>query len=276
MASEPPTHPDRQLHDERLDLLHRVNRLTDRPLTFLAFVWLGITVLELTVGLSPAFELAATTIWVLFVLDFVIEFLIAPRKDDYLREHWFIALSLVLPALRGLRLFGALRLTRLARFGRTFSLLKLISSVNRSLGAIAETLGRRGITYVIVITVVITFAGAAGMARFESPEAVAAVGQTEAGGLANYGEALWWTAMIMTTLGSQYWPVTLEGRLLGWLLSLYALSIFGYITASIASHFIASDKGSGAGENEKLREEIADLRLGVARLTRLLERRDGG
>jgi hypothetical protein len=28
----------------------------------------------------------------------------------------------------------------------------------------------------------------------------------------SYGDALWWTATIITTLGSQYWPATAAGR----------------------------------------------------------------
>ena len=50
-------------------------------------------------------------------------------------------------------------------------------------------------------------------------------------GLRSYWDAVWWTAMIMTTIGSDYWPKTTEGRLLALLLSVYAFSIFGYITA---------------------------------------------
>jgi len=43
------------------------------------------------------------------------------------------------------------------------------------------------------------------------------------GGPYSCGEALWWTAMIMTTMGSQYWPQTIEGRMLCVFLALYAL-----------------------------------------------------
>lgn len=34
------------------------------------------------------------------------------------------------------------------------------------------------------------------------------------GGIDSYGTALWWTAMILTTMGSDYWPKTAEGRIL--------------------------------------------------------------
>ena len=33
-----------------------------------------------------------------------------------------------------------------------------------------------------------------------------------------------------------------EGKILGWLLSLFGLGVFGYLTASLASHFIERDR----------------------------------
>ena len=85
-------------------------------------------------------------------------------------------------------------------------------------------------------------------------------------GLADYGTAVWWTTMIMTTLGSQYWPVTLEGRILCIVLSLFAFTIFGYITASLATFFVGQDAANnkteiaGAAQINELKSEIIKLR----------------
>ena len=104
----------------------------------------------------------------------------------------------------------------------------------RALGA---SMGRRGFGYVIALTLLVTFAGAAGMYAFEKESPA---------GLHTFGEALWWTAMIMTTKGSQYWPITVEGRVLCVFLSLYAFAVFGYLTATLATYFIGRDAESGS------------------------------
>ena len=65
------------------------------------------------------------------------------------------------------------------------------------------------------LTLLVTFVGAAGMFAFEQ----------DAGGIDTYGEALWWTAMLMTTLGSEHWPQTGEGRVLCFFLALYAFAV---------------------------------------------------
>ncbi|MBV8725345.1 MAG: two pore domain potassium channel family protein [Candidatus Eremiobacteraeota bacterium] len=76
--------------------------------------------------------------------------------------------------------------------------------------------------------------------------------------------------MIMTTLGSDYFPHTAPGRLLCFLLSVFAFSIFGYITAAVASYFInkdADDKRSPIASEEQLKKilvEIATLRSELA------------
>ena len=86
------------------------------------------------------------------------------------------------------------------------------------------------------------------------------------GGLNDYGKALWWTSMILTTMGSEYWPRTLEGRLLCIILALYAFAVFGYVTATIATYFIGQDAAAndtdiaGTGQIELLRKEIREVR----------------
>jgi voltage-gated potassium channel len=267
------------LHNERWELLQHIDSFTEKPLIALSFVWLGLLILDFTTGLGPFLQTAVNVIWALFVVDFVIELIIAPRKLDYLQRNWLTAISLVLPALRLLRIVRVVRVLRAARAARSLSLIRVVSSLNRGMRALGKTLGRRGIGYVVALTVLITFGGAAGMYAFENPQALAMAGVVDQAqpsvGLGSYGEAVWWTAMIMTTLGSEYWPVTVEGRVLGWLLSLYAFAVFGYITATIASFFVGQDAEPGAtgGDTAALRDEIAALRqelraLGVQRDSR--------
>lgn len=61
-------------------------------------------------------------------------------------------------------------------------------------------------------------------------------------GFQDYGTALWWTAMLLTTMGSEYWPRTPEGRILCLLLATYAFAVFGYVTAAIAAYFVGKDR----------------------------------
>lgn len=278
--ADPESTETMDIHQERWELLRQINEFTERPLIALAFVWLILLIIDLTNGLNAPLQWLSYAIWTLFVLDFVMEILIAPDKPTYLRSNWLTAVALLLPALRILRIFRAVRLLRAARTLRSLNLVRLVTSLNRGMRAVARTLGRRGVDYVIAVTIIVTFAGAAGMFFFERSGVMVAEGR----GFEHYGDALWWTAMIMTTLGSDYWPQTAEGRILSWLLSLYAFAVFGYITATIASYLIDSPSseertspaiGVETTESVTLRQEIAVLQQQIAALTAQLEAQAG-
>lgn len=230
------------LKEERWGLLQEVNAFLDRPLIALSFTWLILMILDFTEGLSPILMTVFNIIWGLFILDFGLELWIAPNRLEYVKRNWLTAISIMLPAFRVLQAFRAFQFLRLARFGSSVSLMRLVTSIRRGMGAINQTLGKRGFGYVIALTTIVVFAGAAGMAHFENQETLRQAGYTNIHGFRSYGDALWWTAMIMTTMGSEYWPKTPEGRLLCWILALYSFTVFGYITATLASHFIQNDQ----------------------------------
>jgi voltage-gated potassium channel len=253
------------LERERGEILARLEDWLEWPMLALGLAWLALLVVELTRGLSPLLETLSTVIWVVFVADFALKLLLAPRKLDYLKSNWLTLVALALPALRVLRIARAVRVLRFARAARGVRLVRIVTSLNRGMRALGASLGRRGFGYVAALTLVVTLAGAAGMYAFEN-------GQPDGGGLKSYGAALWWTAMLMTTIGSEYWPQTAEGRLLCLLLSAYACAILGYLTATLATFFIGRDAEDGEAELagaqsvDELRREIAALREEIRRL----------
>ena len=260
-----------RLQDERWELLEQIDQMADKPLIALSFVWLILLIIDLTAGLGPLLTNLVYVIWALFVLDFVVGIVIAPDATRYLRRNWLTGLALLLPALRIFRIFRAFRFLRAARGLRSVNLVRVVTTINRGMKAVSNTLGRRGIGYVIALTLVVTFGGAAGMYFFEGPPAVAleGAGSVEPG-FENYADALWWTAMLLTSIGSEYWPVTGEGRLLTLLLALYGLAVLGYIAGTVASILLgaqtpgAEPAAEQAGEIERLQAEVAALRQQLA------------
>lgn len=254
-----------ELKRERYELLQRLEGWLETPMLVLAFVWLVLLIVELVRGESPLFNFLGTTIWGIFILDFAVKLLLAPDKVVYLKGNWLTAIALLLPALRIFRVFRTFRLLRLARAGRGVRLIRVVSSLNRGMKALGASLSRRGFEYVIALTVLVTFAGAAGMYAFENEAA---------GGPNSYGESLWWTAMIMTTMGSEYWPQTVEGRVLCVFLALYAFGVFGYVTAALATFFVGRDADNsdaelaGAKQLAAVRDEVSALRDEIRALSR--------
>jgi voltage-gated potassium channel len=244
------------LIDERKKLLTSIEKLLEGPMIFLGFVWLLLLVIELVWGLNPALEYASLTIWVIFIIDFLVKFILAPGKVDFLKKNWLTAISLIIPALRVFRIF---RFIRLLRGLRGIRLVRIVSSLNRSMNSLGATMKRRAAGYVLMITLIVTFAGAAGMYALEKPNP----------GFNSYGMALWWTAMRVITAGNEFNPSTTEGRGLALLIAIFGYTIFGYVTATFATFFIGRD----AEEKDTLvagARDIEELKGSVESLARLI------
>jgi voltage-gated potassium channel len=226
----------RRLERERSGLLYQLERALEGPLVALALAWLALLVVDLTRGLGPTLTRVSLAVWAVFAADFLLKLGLAPRKLAYLKRNWLAALSLALPALRLARIG---RLLRVLRIGRGVRMVRLMASLNRGLRSLRVLMRRRRLGFVLAVTVMVALTGAAGMVAFER-------GGTH-DSFASYPSALWWTAMILTTMGSEAWPRSAEGRLLCLALSVYSFTTFGYVTASLASYFVGQDERARGG-----------------------------
>ncbi|WP_207425353.1 ion transporter [Pedobacter sp. SYSU D00535] len=241
-----------ELNKQRYQLLKSVEKFMEGPMSFLGFIWLVLLVLELTHGLNDALQLVSSVIWLAFLLDFLVKVILAPLKLNYLKRNVLTIVSLIIPGLRFFRVFPFIRYIRFLRSAR---LIKIVASLNRGMKSLNATMNRRGFSYIMLLNLIVIFAGAAGMYAFENQE----------GGLDNYVRALWWTVMLVITVGTDFWPQTTEGRVLCFILALYGFAVFGYITATLASFFVGRDAEeqqasiAGAAEINSLRQEVQEL-----------------
>lgn len=269
------------VRQERWHLLHQLVCIVRTPMTVLSFVWVGLVIVNLVSGLPLILQWLSWLIWAFFVVEVLIELFIAPDRRVYLQQHWLVVISLLLPAFGTL---SALRVVQALASSGSLSLVRVLTAINRGMAATRHLVGKRKVGYVAGLTVLVMLVGAAGMFSFENPSMLRAQGYAhtvqQGGGLHSYGEAVWWTAMIMTTMGSVYWPVTLAGRILCWLLALYAFGVFGYITAILASYFVGIDispdvRHERAGEqaaNAAVGDELRALREQLAAVVERLDR----
>ncbi len=245
-----------EIVSQRKKLLRSLEQLLEGPMIFLGFVWLILLVIELVWGINDILEYLSFSIWGIFIIDFIIKFILAPKKWPFLKTNWLTAISLFIPALRVFRVF---RFIRLLRGLRGIRLVRLIASLNRSMRSLGKTMQRRAVGYVMLITLTVTFAGAAGMYALENPNP----------GFTSYGMALWWTAMRVITAGNEFNPMTTEGRGLGFLIAVFGYSIFGYVTAIFATYFIGRDAEekdaplAGSKEIDDLKSELVALRKAI-------------
>ena len=264
---------DRDEQVERWELLGHLQNLLEPVMVALGLAFLALLVIDFSgITLSPEHRVwldwALTTIWAAFVVDFLLRLVIAPEKIAFLRANWLSAASLALPFLRPLRALQAVRAVR------SLSLVRLLGGANRGMRVLQRITAGRTLAYVAALTILATLLGAVGVLFFDR----AAEGAT----IQSFGDALWWATAMVTTINNEKYAVTAEGRVIAILLRVFAVSVFGFITASIASYLIgrqAEEKALAEGTGPVLdkhlaaiQKEQAALRHDVAALREAIER----
>jgi voltage-gated potassium channel len=218
----------------REDLRGRLDRYLDVPLALASVLMVLLAVIELSgeVGGPWRWRLAALgwSLWGLFFVEFAVKFALAPVKRAYLKRNRLDVLVLLVPFLRFLRFLKVLGVLRAAR---ALPLFRLAVFGGRGSGGALTLLRRRRLGQLALVSVMVILLGAAAGLLLES----GAPGATING----FGDALWWSGALVTTVGSEIYPVTTGGRVLGFVLMLYAVGIFSYFIASIASVLVGVD-----------------------------------
>lgn len=253
--------------DERFELLWHVQAILEPAMAGLGLVFLALLLLDygsFEWGLlsEGTINWALQAIWAIFLIDFFLRLIIAPAKVAFLRANWLAIISLALPFLRPLRAFRAIRAVR------SLSLMRFLGGINRGMRVLRRVTRGAQFAYVGLLTVIVALAAAVGAMYFEDGYVSSPI-QT-------FGDALWWSAAMVTTINNEKYVVSPEARALAILLRVFAVSVFGYITASIATYLIGSSPPSYAQRDESatLRAEITSLREEVAALRHSLDSPD--
>ncbi|MBF6171363.1 potassium channel family protein [Nocardia blacklockiae] len=228
-------------------------RATNIPMGVLAAVFLGVYAWHvLDTGASPVLDAWLTgvdiAIWTIFAADFLIRLGLSTRRWRFLRSHPLELLIVLLPPVRPLRLLRAALL--------------VLDTLNRS----RLTRARLSV-FVGVSSLLVVFLCSLAMfdAEFGAPDAK----------VQNFGDALWWAVVSVTTVGyGDYYPVTVEGRLVALILMTFGIGLISFAIGTTTSWVIDQLKTVEETaertdlELGRLVDEIRSLRAEVAALSK--------
>jgi voltage-gated potassium channel len=223
---------------------------------------LGVMLIETVFGvpqrLAQLLSWIDTLVCMIFIADFFHSLATASSKWGYLKWGWIDLISSI-PAVPVLRWGRFTRIVRLLRVLRGFRSAKTVVQFlyeNRSRGAFE--------TVVMISFVVLIFCSIAVLDFETSPQS----------NIKNAGDALWWGIVTITTVGyGDKFPVTVGGRIVGVVLMITGVGLFGTFTAYVASWFFNRDKQEIESKEDRLKAEIAAMR---ERLDRIEERGNRG
>jgi voltage-gated potassium channel len=229
-------------------------KYSEWPLLLAALVFLVAYAVEVIGNVSGRRALLLDeiiwTTWGLFILDYVVNLVLAERRLRWFARNLHEVVILALPVLRPLRL---LRLLTVLRQMQHFA---------------GHALRGRVVVYVLGSAVLLTFVGA--LAVLDAEQNVAG------SNIRNFGDALWWSTVTITTVGyGDHYPITLVGRLVAVALMIGGIAVLGVITAALAAWLVDQVGTRTAAETREieapLRREIAEMSAKLDRLTGMLD-----
>jgi voltage-gated potassium channel len=221
------THQQRRhTRAQRFRLVAEIEAMLDGPTTYLAVVFGVALAAELILDaqgmpVPPVLGWIQLGIWGIFIVHFLLGITISPDRLRYLRRNWLTALSLLIPFLRAFRVLRAVRALRATNS------LRVAAGFNRIARSTRGVLAWSRAGYAAGLAGTAALLGSAALLMFEAD----ATGSQ----ITDYGEALWWAAATLTTVGAASEPVTLGGRIVALMLMVGGLTLLGYVAGVLAA-----------------------------------------
>jgi Ion transport protein len=185
----------------------------------------------------------------IFLADFTYRLLTADSKSGYFFRQfgWADLLaSLPLPQVKVLRIFRLIRVVRLLR----------LNGVTRIVRTLLEDRAGSALLTLVMMGILVLEFGSLAILHIEQYQ--------EGANITTASDALWYTMVTISTVGyGDRFPVTNDGRIVGTLIIVIGVGIFGTFTGYLANLFLAPKKSK--------RELAADIDVGQMQVDRLRE-----
>lgn len=220
----------------------------DGPLYVLALIFLAAWTIWVAVADLPEWavvtlEVVIVLIWVAVAGDLIFRLVLTPQRWRWAARHPLQVLGVIIPPLYPFKLLTIMTRDTFRAGGR--GLLKTGQ---------ATVIAAAVLTWTCAVAAVGAERGAPGAS------------------IMNFGDAIWWACVTITSVGyGDYVPVTVVGRLVGGVLMFGGLALIGVITATVAA-WIISMTSADAGEPKVVpMEESINAALAKAEASKAAE-----
>jgi voltage-gated potassium channel len=165
---------------------------------------------------------------IIFLIDFLVRFRAAPSKSGYFwHAYGWADLLASLP-------FSQVKIFRLFRLVKVYRLLKDYGAKNIARSLVKDRAGSALLSLLLIALLMLEF-GSLGLLTLEAdaPDA----------NITSASDALWYIIVTMSTVGyGDQYPITNPGRVLGTIIIIIGVGIFGTLTGYLANFFLSPAK----------------------------------
>jgi voltage-gated potassium channel len=201
------------------------------------------TVFVLPGELRDLIHITDTFSCAVFFVDFCVRFTRAPSKMTFMRWGWIDLIA----CIPNLELF---RWGRMVRVLRVIRLLRGIRSLQKILATVFRDRVQGGAASVVLTAFLLVAFSSMSILICE---------RHETANIKTAEDAIWWSVTTFTTVGyGDKYPVTTEGRVLGMILMVAGVGLFGGVSGLAASFFL--------GHQDRKSPEMAEILIRLEQL----------
>jgi len=216
-------------------------------LSILSILNLVLLIVVKDPALQPVVWVMNAILSLILFIDFLVRLRTAESRSGYfLRDYGWADLlaSLPLPQLKILRLF---------RLGRVYRLMKDYGAKNIGRSLLKERAGSALLTLLFIAILVLEF-GSLWMLYLES--------KSPDSNITTASDAIWYVIVTISTVGyGDQYPVTNPGRILGAVIIVLGVAIFGTLTGYLANLFLSPGQSDDPDEPSPTSDSALDKRL---------------
>ncbi|WP_374007627.1 potassium channel family protein [Leifsonia sp. LS-T14] len=189
---------------------------------------------------SPALKVVLLVIlvavWLFFLVDYVVRWLLARHRADFVRHNLIDLLSVFIPMARPFRLLTGLR------------------HLPGLQGNSGSHLRRRIV--IVAASFIVMFIYVISLAEFQAER------YAHGSNIRSFGDSVWWACVTMATVGyGDYYPVTVPGRVLAVVLMIGGVAIVGTASATIVNYLNERTQAArlhDAPRSDRAQEHVQD------------------
>jgi voltage-gated potassium channel len=195
--------------------------------------------------LDQVFIIMDTLLTFVFLIDLIRRIVVARDRRGYLiRGYGWVDALAAFPILRILRLLRIVRMVRI---------LQRLGGPARAFRAFFSNKAAGGLLSVLLVALLVLEFGSLGILWAERG--------VEGGNIETATDAMWYLLVTMSTVGyGDLYPVSDAGRLIGSLIIVVGVGVFGTLTGFLANAFLAPAEVRPAGAPPREMETTADTR----------------
>ncbi|KZL06148.1 ion transporter [Pseudovibrio sp. Ad26] len=199
---------------------------------------------------------ADTAICGIFFIDFLIRFIKAERKVDFMKWGW-------------IDLVSSIPLVDPLRYGRVIRLFRIIRAIRASHTIVRYIYNKRTnsvLTLVFISSILIVILAAIAVLQVEK--------NAEGANILTLRNAIWWAFVTITTVGyGDFFPVSPVGRVIAAFLMTVGVGMFASLTGTIVANlFINENKETDTKDLQALEAKLDALHVELAEMRRELSK----